>query len=279
MIPILLRIPLPGGHEIALPAYGTFLVLGLLAAVWVSGRRPNSLGLDRRGTFDLGFFLVVSGVLGARLLDLVIYRDVYFGRSDGSGLSVVASAAQGGLVYYGGLVGGFLCLVVWAHFKRKPLADVADFVAPLVILALGVTRIGCFLNGCCFGIPADLPWAVVYPIGSHCHLTQVGAGLTDSASSALAVHPAQLYELGAALAIYAFLFWRQPRRRFPWQITAEFLILYGVWRFFVEFLRADAPGWPEPEGLLGWTPYQWMSLALVGVGGLLWWMASRRWAR
>ncbi len=267
MRPILLDLPLGGGLHLALPAYGTFLVLGVLAAVWASGRHARMLGLTRLDVFDLGLVLLPGALLGAHLLYIAQSPETYVDHG------FVAGLRQGGLAYYGGLAAAFAVVFFWSRRRGLPYVESLDFVAPLGALGLAVTRLGCFFNGCCFGAPSQVPWAVVFPRGSLAHHGQVAAGLVAPSQAPLPVHPVQIYELLAALAIFGVLWARFPRRRFAGEVVAAFGLMYGVWRFFAETLRADSAGWrPDAQGL---TANQWLSLALIAAAGIGW-RAARR---
>ena len=267
MRPILLDLPLGGGVHLGLPAYGTFLVLGVLAAVWASGRHARLLGLTRLDVFDLGLVLLPGALLGAHLLYIAQNPETY--RSRG----LVASFREGGLVYYGGLAAAFAVVFSWSRRRGLPYLDSLDFVAPLGALGLAVTRLGCYFNGCCFGAPSQVPWGVVFPRGSLAHQGQVAAGLVAPFQAPVPVHPVQIYELLAALGFFWLLWPRFPRRRFAGEVVAAFGLMYGPWRFFAETLRADSAGWrPDAHGL---TANQWLSLALIAVAGIGW-LAARR---
>ncbi len=274
MRPILFTLPLPGGLEISLPAYGTFLVLGMLAAVWVSGRHAPLLGLQRRQVFDLGIFLVFLGLVGAHLLDVALHPQLYFADGLTAGLWEAIAFWRGGLVYYGGLVTGMAGCLAYARDHGIPVADMLDFVAPLGSLALGSTRVGCFLNGCCYGVPTAWPLAIVYPAASLAQSKQAALGLVPSDAPSLPIHPVQLYELVAALLVFWLLWRRFPRRRFAGEVVAAFFLIYGSWRFAIEFLRADAPTW-RPTGGFPLSEYQWLSLAVVAGAIVAWIVAAR----
>lgn len=260
MRPILLDLPLPGGLHLAFPAYGTMLVLGMLAAAWVSGRHGASLGLERRDAFDLGIWLLAAALVGAHLFHIAYYPEQFFGHGLVEGLKRTFSLGPG-LVYYGGLAAAFPVLWVWGKRRGLPYVDVLDFVAPLGALGLGITRLGCFLNGCCYGAPTGLAWGVRFPEGSLAHRQQVASGLITIGQPSLPVHPVQLLEAAVAAALFAWLWQRFPRRRFRGELVVTFGIAYGLWRLLAEALRADAPGWRP--GVLALTPSQGVSLLLI----------------
>jgi phosphatidylglycerol:prolipoprotein diacylglycerol transferase len=275
MRPTLLDFPLPGGLHFPVGAYGTFLVIGMLAAAWVSGGHGRRLGLRRVDAFDLGLWLLAAGVAGAHLLYLASDSRSYFSTGAAGG-GWTAALERGGMAYYGGLAAAFPVLWLWGRRRRIPYPDLLDFVAPLGALGLAVTRVGCFLNGCCYGEPADLPWAVTFPPGSQPQQAQAALGLIAPGAPALPVHPVQLYEFAAALGMFGLLWWRFPRRRFAGEVVAAFGLLYGIWRFAVEFLRADSDGWRPGAHAL--TFNQGLSLVVIALAGFGWW-AVRRAAR
>jgi phosphatidylglycerol:prolipoprotein diacylglycerol transferase len=273
MRPVLFSLPLPGGLGVNVHAYGLFLMVGMVLAVWASRRHCGRLGITTRQVFDLGLLLIASGVVGAHLLHAALNPGTYFsGGGWTEGLLRVAAVWRGGLVYYGGLVGGLAGLAIWARVRRVPLADAMDFAAPLGALGLASTRIGCFLTGCCYGAPSTLPWAVTYPLGSPAQRSQEALGMVQAGAPTLPIHPVQLYELAAAGCMFWWLWRLFPRRRFAGEGVALFGMAYGSWRFAAEFLRADSSGWtPEVAEV---TVYQWMSLGLVAVS-----VAGWEWAR
>lgn len=266
MRPVLFVVPLPGGAELPVPAYGTFLMLGMVLAVVASRRHAGRLGLSTAQVFDLGLLLVAAGVLAAHLLHVALHPEVYAGGGWRASLTRMATVWRGGLVYYGGLLGGLAALALWSRRRRLPFADAMDFVAPLGALGLASTRLGCFLNGCCYGRPSGLPWAVSYPAGSPAQQKQATLDLVGPATGALPIHPVQLYELVAAALLFVWLWRRFPRRRYAGEVVALFGLGYGTWRLVAEALRADAAGWAP--GALGWTPMQSWSVGLIALSAV-----------
>jgi len=268
MHPILFDLPLPFGRHLAFPAYGTFLVLGMLTAAWVSARHGGALRIRRRDAFDLGVWLLAAALVGAHLFHVAYYPEAYFAGGLGAGLKRALTPGAG-LVYYGGLAFAFPVLWIWGRHRRVPYLDLLDFVAPLGALGLAITRIGCFLNGCCYGVPSGMPWAVRFPAGSLPQLGQVEAGLVTPFERSLPIEPVQLFEAAVALALFGWLWVRFPRRRFRGELVVAFGIGYGLWRILAEALRADAPGWRPGE--LTATPSQWVSLAAITVSLVAGW--------
>lgn len=191
---------------------------------------------------------------------------------------------EGGLAFYGGVIVASVAGYIAARRAGLPFLRVADLVMPEVALGYGITRLGCFLNGCCFGTVAqELPWAVRFPrlfdeeshlIGSPAYLDHFQRGLvTEVAEHSLPVHPTQLYSLAWGLVLFGILSVLWYRRRREGEVFAWFGILYAIERFLLEFLRADNQTTTDAAKWLGWmTMWQWVSvLTLAGMAaGLVW---------
>ncbi|MSP60071.1 MAG: prolipoprotein diacylglyceryl transferase [Myxococcales bacterium] len=181
---------------------------------------------------------------------------------------------RGGLAYYG----GFICAVAFSmYFLRKhkmPLGRVSDLLAPTIAFGLFFGRMGCFLNGCCYGKETDSWIGVRFPKwGSAWHAQVEAKRISQGASSSLAVHPTQLYEAVACLAIAAFLYfvWR-PRKRHDWDILAGFMLLYAIARSAIEVFRDDDRG----VFLGGWlSTSQILSIPLAALAIYIFWRVRR----
>jgi phosphatidylglycerol:prolipoprotein diacylglycerol transferase len=153
----------------------------------------------------------------------------------------VFDARLKGMAAYGGFLGGFLALWGLARYRRWPAARIADMAAVGAALGSGFARIGCFLAGCCFGCPAALPWAVVFPAGSPAYAAQRRQGLIPAdALGSLAVHPVQLYESAFGFGLFGLLLWVYRRRKADGSVTLAFFGFYAMFRFWAETLRCDA---------------------------------------
>lgn len=197
---------------------------------------------------DLVLLFFVSGVVGARFFYILQHWPDYAGRPER-----MLAIREGGLVWYGGFAAAVLSGVVTARLKRWPVLALADFFAPLLPLGHAIGRIGCFLNGCCYGRVTKSFDGMVFPGDSFRRL------------------PVQLYEAAALLILSFFLFFLFRRKRQPGEIFLSYLLFYGAMRFGAEFLRGDQ----VPVFYL--TLPQWMSGALfLGAAVLLWVVRSRR---
>ncbi len=206
-------------------------------------QRPPEFGSN------LGLWLMLSGILGARTA-YVMANLPHFAAHP---LEIVR-IDQGGLIYYGGFLGASLCLFILARRNKEPLWSLADFAVTGLPLGHAIGRLGCFINGCCFGAPTTLFTGVRYPEGSEPWKVYPGCAL----------HPTQLYEFAFNLLVYGLLFWYYPRKRANGAVFALYLLVYPVGRFLIEFLRGD-----ERIKWLGLNAAQELSVVLFLMGVLL----------
>lgn len=165
----------PGGLPIR--SYGVMLLLGILSATALALWRARRVGVDSEVVISMVFWMFVPGIIGARAFYVIEYWPSYHHHGLRETLLAVVNVAQGGLVVYGSFIGGLLGLIVFAVRHRLPLLAFSDLIAPSVFLGLAIGRLGCMLNGCCFGGTCDLPWAVTFPWNSPPHLHQVEEGM------------------------------------------------------------------------------------------------------
>lgn len=245
--------------------YGVMVALGFLAGFWTAGRRARLVGIPGEKVQDAGIWLILGTLIGARALYVATYWKDEFARQPFSEIFMVQ---HGGLVYYGGFIGAVTAGIVYTRVTRIPLWSFADVLAPSIALGYAFGRIGCLLNGCCYGKVCSLPWAIHYPHGSDPFRTQVERQLLDpAASESLPVHPTQVYDSLLSLAFYAGLAWLFRRKKFDGQVFAAYLIGYAVLRSIVESFRGDYP----PDHIHGWaTPAQLVSMGILAAGVALW---------
>jgi phosphatidylglycerol:prolipoprotein diacylglycerol transferase len=233
--------------------YGVMVALGFGFGLWTAVRRAPLAGVRAEKIMDLGPWLMVGAIVGARILFVVSYREEFVGKP----FYEVFMIQRGGLVYYGGLIGASLACILYCYWKKLPLWKAADILAPSVALGYVFGRLGCLFNGCCFGKPCDLPWAITYPVGHATHPAHV--------------HPSQVYDSLLSLGVYLGLAWLFRRRKFDGQVFATYLIAYALVRSFIEMFRGDYPRY-----IAGWiTPAHLVSAGIL-LAGILLWMAGRR---
>ena len=232
MYPRLFTLPafdLFGQHigPLTLHTYGVLLALAFLSGLWVVSREAKKAGLDAAVITDMAVYVLIGGLVGAKLL-LLLVEWSYYSKHPGE----IRGLLQSGGVFYGGLLGAFPVAWWFARRHRLDAWKTADVLAPGVAIGQAVGRLGCFAAGCCYGRPADVPWAVTF---HDVYATrQVGTPIDTP------LHPTQLYESAATLAIFMFLRWLSGRKRFDGQVTLAYILLYAVARFVIEFYRGDA---------------------------------------
>jgi phosphatidylglycerol:prolipoprotein diacylglycerol transferase len=201
--------------------YGVLVAVGFLAGIMLAAWRAKQEGFRPEQASDLGVWLIVAGMLGGKLFHLAFYWRDFIADWRVNGLS----SLREGFVFHGGFIGACVATILYAQLNRLPLWKLADVFAPSVALGHAFGRLGCFFNGCCYGQPCRLPWAVKFPAGHILH--------------GVPLHPTQLYEVAGNLAIFAALSTFYRRKRFDGQIWWLYVLAYGIVRFVIEFFRGD----------------------------------------
>ena len=237
--------------------YGIFLALGMLLALFVASRLGARDGLPRERIYDLGLWTLVGGLLGSKLLMFLVEPGVNVWTLD---------FLRSGGVYYGGFLGGFFALLFLIRFYKLPFWKVADAFAPGVALGQAFGRQGCFAAGCCWGKSTSLPWGVHFTELGH---EYTGVPIYGPDGSDLHLHPTQLYESFTMLAVFALLFYLHRKKKFDGQVLIAYAIIYGLFRFLIEFIRDDPRGdlWGLTT-LTGLSTSQMISL-IVAVGAII----------
>jgi len=245
--------------------YGVMVALAFLAGLWTASRRALRENIAPERIIDLGPWLIVGAIVGARILYVITFwREEFAGKP----LVEMFMVWRGGLVYYGGLVGASLGFILYARLKKLPLWKGADILAPSIALGYVFGRIGCLMNGCCYGRVCELPWAIQFPNQSNAWHQQHAQGLVGATDRSLPVHPTQIYESLLNLALYAGLAWLYRRKKFDGQVFATYLVCYAILRSFVEMFRGDYPEYQRHLG--GWvTPAHLVSVAILAAGLVL----------
>lgn len=228
--------------------FGVCIALAFLAGMWTAARRAPLTGIAGEHIADLVVpWLLIGGIIGARTMFVVTYwHDEFAGKP----LWEIFMIQRGGLVFYGGLIGASLAVVIFALIKKLSVWKLADILAPSIALGSMFGRIGCLMNGCCFGRACDLPWAIRFP---H-----------DHATGGQPVHPTEIYDSLLNLALYLGLAWLfRHRRKFDGQIFSIYLMCYAVTRSTVELFRGDYSDAHIHSGL---TPAHLLSIGIFGAG-------------
>jgi phosphatidylglycerol:prolipoprotein diacylglycerol transferase len=233
----------PGGLPVR--GYGVMVLAGAAAGVWMACYRAQRAGIDRELIWSMAFWLFIGGMIGGRAFYVIEYwQDKFHADTFRETLLRVINFPEGGLVVYGALFGGVIAVVIFIRKHALPVLATFDLIAPSFLVGLALGRIGCFLNGCCYGGPTSLPWAVRFPPGSPPYADQAHQGLLSAVSPpahSLPVHPAQLYSAITA-ALIAWVLWTYyPSRRRDGQVVGLMLALYPISRFLEEIIRTDEP--------------------------------------
>nr|VFK42965.1 MAG: Prolipoprotein diacylglyceryl transferase [Candidatus Kentron sp. SD]VFK48504.1 MAG: Prolipoprotein diacylglyceryl transferase [Candidatus Kentron sp. SD]VFK80367.1 MAG: Prolipoprotein diacylglyceryl transferase [Candidatus Kentron sp. SD] len=239
--------------------YGLMYLAAFGMAWWLGRMRAAdaSRGWQPAAMEDLVFYCALGAVLGGRIGHMLFYDLAHFLHAPW----IIFQVWKGGMSFHGGLLG--VCVVMWWQARRhgRSFFQVADFIAPLIPPGLGAGRLGNFINGELWGKTTDLPWGVVFP---------------HPAAGSLPRHPSQLYEAfleGAVLFAILWLFSKKPRPTMA--VSGLFLICYGGFRFFVEFIRI-------PDQSLGYLAFDWLTMGqiltvpMVVIGAGLLFLAYRR---
>lgn len=258
--------------------YGLMYLAGFLVAWWLGTRRIRAgrLPVTEQSFGDLMFYAMLGVVLGGRVGYILFYNLAEFLADP----LMLFRINEGGMSFHGGLLGVMAAVAYWSWRNRLHLFDALDFIAPLVPPGLGFGRLGNFIGAELWGKPTDGGWGVVFPDALPADLAHADPGMLQQlhASGALdrfARHPTQLYEaLLEGLVLFAVLWWfsRKPRRRYA--VSGLFALLYGLFRFAVEFVR-------EPDAHIGYLAFGWLtmgqvlSLPLIAVGLFLLWLSRR----
>ncbi|MBN1103732.1 MAG: prolipoprotein diacylglyceryl transferase [Deltaproteobacteria bacterium] len=205
--------------------YGAFVAMGFVAALVVTVRLAGSYGLAASQVMDMGFVSIVWGIIGSRLLFVLLNLSYY--RSHPLDTLKVW---QGGLVFSGGLVAAALALLWHSRRHRLSFWSVGDLWAPGVALGQGLGRIGCLMAGCCYGKPTDVPWAIVF-CAPH-----------SLAPLNMPLHPTQIYAALSGFVIFTVLLLLHRSKKYEGQVFLWFLILHSTARLLVERFRADDRG-------------------------------------
>jgi phosphatidylglycerol---prolipoprotein diacylglyceryl transferase len=266
MRPVLFHIPL-GFANLPLYSYGLMLALSLIVGWYLTLELCERDGMDRLTMGRCYMWTAGAALAGARLLYVFTNLDRFDNFLD------VFKVWQGGLVAYGGFLGGFVGAWIFCRVKGIRLLAWADCAVPSLCTGLMITRIGCLLYGCDFGKPFDGKWSIVFPAGSPAFNQQRVEGLLPpSATHSLPVHPAQLYESLNGLALLGLVFLVRRYRKFSGEMFVAFTMGYAILRYYVETLRAD-----EQRGNIGpLSTSQFIGVTTFLAGAaLLMWLYSR----
>lgn len=228
-------------------SYGLMMAVGFALGIWRAIRvSKKRYGIEPERIYDLALVLLVSGVLGARAVYIFLNPATENWRD-------FIAVWQGGLSFHGGLALAMIAGYVYTRIAKLPYWKCGDLVAPSLAIGYAFTRIGCFLNGCCYGCPTSLPWGVKF--------TDEKNSLSTAPS-----HPTQIYAFLANLLIFWLLTRLERMNRKPGFVFVSYLGLYSIYRFLVEFLRS---GYSAEMWEFGLTQAQGVSILVIVVSAAL----------
>ena len=259
--------------------YGIFIGIGFLASFCLLLNLKKYAGLTTDQIYNISMIALFAGVIGARAFYVVQFWEQFSGR----GILAILNVHEGGLVFYGGFILAFIaeCLYAkWPTVRRllglkekqpadgsEPRKDISilallDVLGPAMALAHAFGRISCFMQGCCFGRPAPqgFPFAVCFPENSPAAYRY--PSLVTGGSEP--VFPVQLFESAGNILMCAVLLLLLRKRKYAGTVGGVYLILYGVMRFLIEFMRGD-----HTDSILGLTPSQFIAVAIAIPGGII----------
>lgn len=251
MHPVLLSL-----GPITIYTYGAFIAFAFFLGLSFSAREAKKEGIDPEKVMDLGFYMLLSIIVGGRILFVLINIKEFIADPVS-----IFKVWEGGLVFYGGFIMTIFVVILYSKKYGINVWQMADIYAPAVALGQGIGRWGCFFAGCCYGRASNVPWAVVF---------------TDPNSLAplnVALHPAQLYDSLNNLIIFIILMFYRRKKKFNGHIFWSYTILYAIGRFIVEKFRGDDRGVLVPYVIFSTS--QWIGLGIVAVSIFMLWRLSK----
>src|SRR5512140_2729140 len=230
----------------ALPTYGFLMACGFLSALLLLRKRAPRFGISPDDAADLGVWVLLAGLVGAKVLLLLVEWNRFHLLEGRSLLELLRS----GGVFYGGLIGAVVAAAVFLRLRRLDFWAVADAAAPSIALGQAIGRLGCFAAGCCWGKECHLPWAVTF--------TSTVAEQNVGVPIGVPLHPTQLYEAAGTILLFGLLLLFE-KRRFSGETFARYVIGYALLRGTIEFFRGDPRG--EVLGVMSTSQF----IALCGV--------------
>jgi phosphatidylglycerol:prolipoprotein diacylglycerol transferase len=243
-------------HWLVIHSYGFLLAVAFISGLYVSARAGEREHLDKAKIYDLGLYIAVSSLLGAKLLLFVTDFDYY--SQNPREIFSLATLRSGG-VYYGGFILAAIVAISFTKYQRLPVWKITDIFSPGIALGQSIGRLGCFAAGCCYGKPTQLPLGVVFK-NPYSNQT-VGVPLM------VPLHPTQLYEAAANAVIFIILWQKLKQKKFDGQVFILYLTLYSMVRFTIEFFRGDPDRGFLFSGLLSTS--QFISLILIILAAVL----------
>ncbi|MCY3772392.1 MAG: prolipoprotein diacylglyceryl transferase [Gemmatimonadetes bacterium] len=264
MYPILFEI-----GPLSVRTYGLLLAVSFLVGIILALRRARARGLNQNKMINMSLLIMLAGIVGARIMYVIPHWNEF----SANPLDIISpfqssgSIGLTGLTMYGGFIAAILVSILYLRMNGLSVWKACDAFAPSIALGIGISRVGCFMNGCCFGLPTESALGVVFPAFSA-----AGSFYPD-----VHLHPAQLYNAVLGFGLFGLLLWLDRKPRFDGFIFAVLLISEPVTRFFVDLFRYYESSMTLGSlGGLVLSVNQGISIVLVGMGLLLLgWLRNR----
>jgi phosphatidylglycerol---prolipoprotein diacylglyceryl transferase len=260
MYPTLIKI-----GSFSITSFGLMMFLSFVVGAWTLSEQLHRRGYDRNIAWDALAWIAVGGILGAKIYYILLHL------GDLQRDPVGELTSRGGLVWYGGFIGGVLAYYLQVKRWKLPIPVMFDAVAAPLMIAYAVGRIGCFLVGDDYGLPTNSRFGIAFPQGAPPttagYLRSVGGVIPASVPdwAIVKVWPTQIFEVIAATILFGVLWQLSSRKLRPGQLFGAYLFLYGIERFLIEILRAKSD-----RVLMGMSTSQLVSIFMVGLGVYLW---------
>lgn len=244
-----------------LRSFGAMLALAFLVGTWIALGEARKRDIDESKLLNLVLAILVSSIVGARGMYVLTHLADYRANP-----MLAFALWEGGLTLYGGFALGTIGGFAYMRYAGLPLGLTADVVTPSVALGVGIARIGCFLNGCCFGLPGHAAWCVKFPAGSP----------PDAIFPGQALQPSQLYNAFAAFGLFALMLALRGRFKAPGQLWWTFLALFMLVRIPIDATRYYEPSayvWTGPFGPV--TDSGVIGGAIFVIAVAMWFLAGR----
>ena len=272
-------------NNFQISTYGFMLMMAFIICNYLLKKYLISKNIESKIGEDIIFYAAIGGIIGAKIFYIAEYYNTGEGYNNLLGLQQMVKGlfslnfsllAEGlsdfgsGLVFLGGLIGGMITVTIYIYYKKLKWIEVADWVAPYLILGQGIGRLGCFFVGCCYGKPTTINWLFSFPQGrppttyesfqyNYPDIFNTYVKFLYNPGDYIKVHPTQLYEFFIYLSVFALLIYRRKNKLFEGQIMIEYLLFAGISRFCIEFLRLN----PLYMNLFGLSSAQIVSLIMI----------------